>query len=126
MTTQANALVKYSVDEWEQLQPALRTLSDSTRSTARKVLVEGRSAPDVAQELGCARQTVHAAVKRVRARLEKHEAAALVPVLVWVPLEVVEEVKSHARQHGGVIEGEKIEGKRKKRKLAKKLLQNRA
>lgn len=115
MTTQDKKPVKYSVDQWQQLQPALRSLSDSTRSTARKVLVEGRSAPDVAQELGCSRQTVHAAVKRVRARLEKHDADALVPVLVWVPQEAVEEVKNYARNHGGVIEGEKAKKSTKSR-----------
>jgi len=114
MTTQPHALVKYSIDEWEQLQPALRSLSDATKSTARKVLVEGRSAVDVAQEQGCSRQTVHAAVKRVRIRLEKHDAAELVPVLVWVPQEAVKEVKSHARQLGGIIEGGKARGTRKK------------
>ena len=114
MTAQTRDPVKYSAEEWEQLQPALRSLSVSTITTAREVLVEGRSAPDVAQELGCARQTVHAAVKRVRTRLEKHEAAELVPVLVWVPQETVEDVKQHARDQGGVVEGDKPKAKRKK------------
>jgi len=114
MTAQTKDPVKYSAEEWEQLQPALRSLSVSTISTAREVLVEGRSAPDVAQELGCARQTVHAAVKRVRARLEKHEAAELVPVLVWVPQEAVEDVKQYARDQGGIVEGDKPKAKRKK------------
>lgn len=118
MTAQTKDPVKYSAEEWEQLQPALRSLSVSTITTAREVLVEGRSAPDVAQELGCARQTVHAAVKRVRARLEKHEAAELVPVLVWVPQETVEDVKQHARDQGGVVEGDKPKAKRKKAKKA--------
>ncbi|MGM0988574.1 MAG: TrfB-related DNA-binding protein [Pseudomonadota bacterium] len=114
MTAQTKDPVKYSAAEWEQLQPALRSLSVSTISTARQVLVEGRSAPDVAKELDCARQTVHAAVKRVRARLEKYEAAELVPVLVWVPQEAVEAVKDHAREQGGVVEGDKPKAKRKK------------
>ena len=118
MTAQTKDPVKYSAEEWEQLQPALRSLSVSTITTAREVLVEGRSAPDVAQELGCARQTVHAAVKRVRTRLEKHEAAELVPVLVWVPQETVEDVKQHARDQGGVVEGDKPKAKRKKAKKA--------
>ncbi|MCG7605417.1 TrfB-related DNA-binding protein [Halomonas sp. MM17-34] len=114
MTAQTKDPVKYSAAEWEQLQPALRSLSVSTISTAQQVLVEGRSAPDVAKELGCARQTVHAAVKRVRARLEKYEAAELAPVLVWVPQEAVEAVKDHAREQGGVVEGDKPKAKRKK------------
>ena len=87
MTAQTKDPVKYSAAEWEQLQPALRSLSVSTISTAQQVLVEGRSAPDVAKELGCARQTVHAAV---------------------------EAVKDHAREQGGVVEGDKPKAKRKK------------
>lgn len=98
---------RYTADEWEKVQPALRTLSVVTIDTAKMVLVDGRSAPDVAQEIGSARQTVHAAVKRVRARLEKYDAAELVPVLVWVPQETVEVVKDHAREQGGVVEGDK-------------------
>lgn len=119
MTAQTKYPVKYSAAEWEQLQPALRSLSVSTISAARQVLVEGRSAPDVAKELGCARQTVHAAVKRVRARLEKYEAAELVPVLVWVPQEAVEAVKGHAREQGGVVEGDKPKRKKATKAAAK-------
>lgn len=114
MTAQTKDPVKYNAAEWEQLQPALRSLSVSTLSTARQVLVEGRSAADVAREQDCSRQTVHAAVKRVRARLEKHEAAELVPVLIWVPQEAVEGVKDHAREQGGVVEGDKPKASRKK------------
>lgn len=110
MTAQPKKPIKYSEEEWYQLQSAFKSLTDSTTETARKVLVEGRSPADVAKEQGCSRQTVHAAVKRVRARLDKHEAAKLVPILAWVVEEEAESIKSYIRQQGGVIEGEKTKG----------------
>mgnify|MGYP000453999397 CR=1 FL=1 len=43
MTAQTKDPVKYSAAEWEQLQPALRSLSVSTISTAQQVLVTLKS-----------------------------------------------------------------------------------
>lgn len=105
MTDKKSKTIRYTVDEWEKVQPALRSLSVVTIDTASKVLVDGRGAPDVAREIGSSRQTVHTAVKRVRARLEKYDNAELVPVLVWVPKDVVESIKEHACDQGGTIEG---------------------
>ena len=42
------------------------------------------------------RQLVYAAVKRVRNILEEHEAQELVPVMVWLPPELAEQVKQMA------------------------------
>lgn len=98
-----NHSVKYSLDEWEKVQPALKSLSSSTLNTAKRVLVDGVSAPDVASENGVSRQTVHAAVKRVKARLESYEAEELTPLLVWLPRDAVEEVAALVSKLGGEV-----------------------
>lgn len=86
---------KYTAKQWEDMAPALRSLAVGTVETARAVLVEGKRPSVVARERGESRQLVNAAVKRVRTIFER-QTPGLVPVLVWLPPELAEQVKQMA------------------------------
>ncbi|HHW1937438.1 TrfB-related DNA-binding protein [Pseudomonas aeruginosa] len=91
----------YTQAEWDQLAPALasRRLAIVTVEIAKAVLVEGKRIQDVAAERGITRQNAHAAVKRVRAIFEEMGASELIPVLVWLPPELAEQVKEMAKPY---------------------------
>lgn len=93
--------IRYTKKEWESYLPALRTFSESTLKASYMVLVEGKSFAEVARDVGTTRQTVHVGVKRTVARLEKNNAAQLVPVLVWVTKDQVKKVEKYAVSLGG-------------------------
>nr|WP_269806239.1 TrfB-related DNA-binding protein [Pseudomonas putida] len=69
----------------------------STVEVAKAVLVDGQRITDVAEARGMTKQTAHAAVKRVRKILEEQGAGELVPVLVWLPPELAEQVREMAK-----------------------------
>lgn len=126
MSEHPGGLAKYTADEWTQLQPALHDLSVDTLATVRKVLVEGHNPTQLAKEIGVSRQAVHAAIKRVRERLELYDAARLElydaarrelydaarlePVVAWVPKgaanSLKESIKQLIRSHGGRVVGD--------------------
>lgn len=100
---------RYTPAEWETYYPALKGLAITTVEIARAVLVDGKRPIDIAEERGESRQLVHAAVKRVRGVLEKKEAQGLVPVLVWLPPELAEQVREMAKPY--IAETEKAQNK---------------
>ena len=87
---------KYTAAQWEAYLPAFRDLAMGTVQMAKAVLVDGQKPSQVAKETGDSRQLVYAAVKRVRTILEKHDVQELVPVLVWLPPELAEQVRQMA------------------------------
>ncbi|MBF4560512.1 hypothetical protein GIW54_12940 [Pseudomonas proteolytica] len=87
---------KYTADQWEKVSPAFRGLAVGTVEMAKAVLVDGQRPADLARQADVSRQLVYAAVKRVRNILEEHEAQELVPVMVWLPPELAEQVKQMA------------------------------
>ena len=90
---------KYTAEQWDQVYPALRSFAVITVDMARAVLVEGKRPVDVATEFGQTRQSVNEAVKRVRTRFEKQEIAGLVPVNVWLPQHLAEQVLEMAKPY---------------------------
>lgn len=87
---------KYTADQWEKVSPAFHGLAVGTVEMAKAVLVDGQRPVDVARQADVSRQLVYAAVKRVRNILEEHDAQELVPVMVWLPPELAEQVKKMA------------------------------
>lgn len=89
----------YTAEDWKKIAPvfASRRLAISTVEIAKAILVDGQRPQDVANARGMSKQTVHAAVKRVRAILDEQGAKELVPVLVWLPAELAEQVKEMAK-----------------------------
>lgn len=67
-----------------------------------------RAALDLARQADVSRQLVYAAVQRVRKILEEHQAQELVPVMVWLPPELAEQVRQMAAPY------DQPEGKGKK------------
>lgn len=96
----------FTIEQWEQFSPAMRSMNVATVQIARAVLVDGKRPMDVADEMGESRQLVYAAVKRVREILER-KALGLVPVLVWLPPEQAEQVKEMAKSYEATIKGQK-------------------
>ena len=90
---------RYTAEQWATYYPALRSLAVGTVEMARSVLVDGKRPIDVANECGESRQLIHAAVKRVRSILEDRQAQGLVPVLVWLPPALAEQVKEMAEPY---------------------------
>lgn len=70
MGLHAKQIVRISETEWAAVQAKLGGFSENTLTLAKQVLVEGLAPPDVARATGVANQTVHTAVKRVKAALE--------------------------------------------------------
>lgn len=89
----------YTKEEWKMVAPlfASKRLAISTVEVAKAVLVDGQRITDVAEARGMTKQTAHAAVKRVRKILEEQGAGELVPVLVWLPPELAEQVREMAK-----------------------------
>lgn len=87
---------RYTAEQWEQIKPALQGLAVGTVETARAVLVDGVAPAALQKETGKSKQLIHAAVKRVRALLDENEAQGLVPVMVWLPPELAEQVREMA------------------------------
>ncbi|UVJ41931.1 transcriptional regulator KorA [Pseudomonas sp. LS1212] len=98
--------LRFTLEQWEQFSPAMRSMNVGTVQIARAVLVDGKRPIDVADELGESSQLVYAAVKRVREILER-KALGLVPVLVWLPPEQAEQVKEMAKSYETPIQGQK-------------------
>lgn len=87
---------KYTAAQWEQVSPAFRGLAVGTVEMAKAVLVDGVRPSDLARQSDVSRQLVYAAVQRVRKILEEHQAQELVPVMVWLPPELAEQVRQMA------------------------------
>ncbi len=90
---------RYTPEEWDTYYPALKGLSVTTLEIARAVLVDGKRPIDIATERGESRQQVHAALKRVRVKLEDKQAKGLVPVMVWLPEEEAQKVRELAAKY---------------------------
>ena len=99
---------KYTAAQWEQVSPASRGLAIGTVEMAKAVLVDGVRPSDLARQADVSRQLVYAAVQRVRKILEEHQAEELVPVMVWLPPELAEQVRQMAAPY------DQPEGKGKK------------
>lgn len=106
MSAKKMSALRYTEKEWEKIKPALRSLSVSTSDAAYQVMVKGRSVIDVAEEFGCNRQTVYAAVDRVRKRLKNHGVTGNVPLLIWAPESDVQKITDAVNEAGGIVEGE--------------------
>lgn len=91
----------YTAEDWKKIAPvfASRRLAISTVEIAKAILVDGQRPQDVANARNMSKQTVHAAVKRVRAILDEQGAKELVPVLVWLPAELAEKVREMAKPY---------------------------
>nr|QOQ33305.1 hypothetical protein [Pseudomonas syringae pv. actinidiae] len=91
----------YTAEDWKKIAPvfASRRLAISTVEIAKAILVDGQRPQDVANGRGMSKQTVHAAVKRVRSILDEQGAKELVPVLVWLPAELAEQVRDMAKPY---------------------------
>ena len=91
----------YTAEDWKRISPvfASRRLAVSTVEIATAILVDGQRPQDVANDRGMSKQTVHAAVKRVRAILDEHGASELVPVMVWLPPELAAQVMEMAKPY---------------------------
>lgn len=87
---------KYTAAQWEQVSPAFRGLAISTVDMAKSVLVDGVRPADLARQLDVSRQLIYAAVQRVRKIMDEHQVQELVPVMVWLPPELAEQVKQMA------------------------------
>lgn len=89
----------YTAEDWKKIEPvfASRRLAIKTVEIAKSILVDGQRPQDVAKARGMTKQTVHAAIRRVRAILDEQGAKELVPVLVWLPAELAEQVKEMAK-----------------------------
>ncbi|WP_193060518.1 TrfB-related DNA-binding protein [Halomonas sp. 3A7M] len=70
MGLHARQIIRFSEAEWTAAQARLSAFSDNTLALAKQVLVDGLAPPEVARATGVANQTVHTAVKRVKAALE--------------------------------------------------------
>ena len=79
----------YTAEDWKRISPVF----------ASRRLVDGQRPQDVANDRGMSKQTVHAAVKRVRAILDEHGASELVPVIVWLPPELAAQVMEMAKPY---------------------------
>lgn len=86
-------------EDWEKLLPALKTCSVLTLEIARSVLVEGLRPADVARDQGKSRQAVAASVKRVKDMIKPFEVEELVPVSVWLPPDLAEQVLAMAKPY---------------------------
>jgi hypothetical protein len=91
----------YTEEKWKEIAPvfASRRLAIATVEIAKAVLVDGQRIQDVATARGISRQNAHAAVKRVRSILEEQGASELIPVLVWLPPELAEQVREMAKPY---------------------------
>lgn len=91
----------YTAQQWNQVAPVFssRRLAIATVEIAKAVLVDGQRIQDVASARNISRQSAHAAVKRVRSILEEQGATDLVPVLVWLPPELAEQVRDMAKPY---------------------------
>jgi len=91
----------YTAEDWKKIAPvfASRRLAISTVEIAKAILVDGQRPQDVANARSMSKQTVHAAVKRVRAILDEQGATELVPVLVWLPADLAQQVMDMAKPY---------------------------
>ncbi|APQ06943.1 MULTISPECIES: TrfB-related DNA-binding protein [Pseudomonas] len=90
---------RYTPEQWESYSAALRSMSVKTVELARAVLVEGKKPVALADETGEKKQVIYAAVQRVNAALANAGAQELIPVLVWVPAELEDQVRAIAQPY---------------------------
>lgn len=93
------ALPKVSLETWKSLEPALKNLQPKTKEFVFKVVVIGKDVSQVAKEEGLSRQTVYEAVWKFATVLEKSRSEKLVPVYVWLPEDLAEQVKKMAEPY---------------------------
>ncbi|MBB3104161.1 TrfB-related DNA-binding protein [Azomonas macrocytogenes] len=98
---------EYTVEQWEQLSPALRSLPIGTVEAAYAILVEGRRPLELVDDFGPSLQAVQAAAKQVREIFNENrsEGQSLVPVMVWLPPELAEQIKSMAEPYEALLLG---------------------
>ncbi len=101
---------KMTPEEFDALRPRLGRLSLDTVALAREVLVDGRSQVDVAKGHGITKQRVSGMVARVI------DAAHDVPatwqrVEVWVPPELVDQVRQLEAQARAALQERNTGGK---------------
>lgn len=97
--------LQLSEAEWQAVQPSLRGFSKQSLNHAKRILVEGATAADVAEDAGVQRQTVYTAVARVKARIAPKEAAGLTPQVVWLPSNQLNELATFADKKGWKLGG---------------------
>lgn len=93
------ALPKVSLETWKSLEPALKKLQPKTKEFVFNVVVNGKDVSQVAKEEGLSRQTVYEAVWKFATILEKSRSEKLVPVYVWLPEDLAEQVKKMAEPY---------------------------
>ncbi|KOA68707.1 TrfB-related DNA-binding protein [Pantoea sp. CFSAN033090] len=93
------ALPKVSLETWKSLEPALKNLHPKTKEFVFNVVVNGKEVSQVAKEEGIGRQTVYEAVWKFASILEKSQSEKLVPVFVWLPEELADQVKKMAEPY---------------------------
>ncbi|AZS59275.1 ArdK family transcriptional regulator (plasmid) [Pectobacterium parmentieri] len=94
------ATERISSDEWERLLPALAKCSMVTINIAREVLVDGRKQVDVCEKYSRSKQTVNAAISRVRKLFaEVISEPDMEFVEVWLPREEAQRVLQMASKY---------------------------
>lgn len=97
--------LRLSEAEWLAVQPSLRGFSKQSLNHARRILVEGAAAADVAEDANVQRQTVYTALARVKARIAPKEVAGLTPQVVWLPSNQLNELTAYADKKGWKLGG---------------------
>ncbi|MEQ9928026.1 TrfB-related DNA-binding protein [Pectobacterium parvum] len=94
------ATERISSDEWERLLPALAKCSMVTINIAREVLVDGRKQVDVCEKYSRSKQTVNAAISRVRKLFDEVISEPDMEfVAVWLPREEAKQVREMASMY---------------------------
>ncbi|MEL7630972.1 TrfB-related DNA-binding protein [Pectobacterium aroidearum] len=94
------ATERISSAEWERLLPALAKCSMVTINIAREVLVDGRKQVDVCETYGRSKQTVNAAIARVRKLFDEVISEPDMEfVTVWLPREEAKQVRDMASKY---------------------------
>ncbi|MDX6917845.1 TrfB-related DNA-binding protein [Pectobacterium carotovorum] len=94
------AIERISRDEWDRLLPSLGKCSKVTIDIAHDVLVDGRKQVDVCATYDRSKQTVNAAIVRVRKLFEEvNSEPDMEFVSVWLPREEAKEVRKMASKY---------------------------
>ncbi|MDX9668630.1 TrfB-related DNA-binding protein [Pseudomonas sp. P5_152] len=84
----------YTAEQWDKLEPVLRRLAHGSVLMAREVLVEGLRPAEVARRHEMSRQSVSQIVSRIRKILKDEGRPGLVPVVLWIPQELENQLES--------------------------------
>ncbi|QQK74070.1 ArdK family transcriptional regulator (plasmid) [Pectobacterium versatile] len=88
---------RISSEEWTRLLPALEKCSKVTIDMAHEVLVDGRKQVDVCEKYSRSKQTVNAAIARVRKLFDEVISEPDMEfVAVWLPREEAKQVRDMA------------------------------